>query len=168
MKKYLKFITESAKKELTEFNSKIFINKPTQNYFKTNIVFQVIFIDHVYEYESKPIIKDYGYTNISSTVVDIESENMIEFNRTNKGEEYFRYDNWHETYNIDEFNNIDFMTIQEFYNKYKSSYIRIYEALLDYLDKNLTEYHRARTNRLIDKLSIPEVKHIHQARKFNL
>jgi hypothetical protein len=161
----MKYIKKFEKtEELQEYKGKIYINKPSTNYFKSSIVFQVIFVDRVYSYTSKSHNNEY---DISSDVINIEGEDMIQFNR-NSNKEYFTYNNSTQTYNIDEFEMINFMTAQEFYNKYKSSYLRILEELLDYSEKKLTEYGRSKADRMINKLTIPDVEHIISSRKYNI
>jgi hypothetical protein len=160
--KYIKKF-EIKNNELQEYKFKIYINKPSTNYFKSSIVFQVIFVDTVYSYTSKA---EYA---ISIDVIDIQGKDMIQFNREND-KEYFTFplNGWDQTYNIDDFDRINFMTAQEFYDKYKSSYLRILEELLDYSEKKLTEYAKEKVDRIINKLTIPDVEYIIISRKYNI
>lgn len=162
--KYIKKFDNKNKVQLEEYKFKIYINKSSTNYFKSSIIFQIIFVDTVFIYTSKSRGNEY---DISSDVIDVVGEDMIQFNRSNN-KEYFTYDKWNQTYNIDDFERIHFMTAQEFYDKHKKSYLRILEELLDYSEKKLTEYSKEKVDRIINKLTIPETEHIIQSRKYNL
>jgi len=139
---------------------KLFIVFPSTEYFKSDIQFQIIFVDSV------------NIENIiGEDVYNIKSENVIQFNQyINSGEESLNYTIvWNDYYSKENFDDIKFMTVKEFYNKYESSYIRILDDILDELDtKRWSDKTRTKLNRILDKLIIPEVEHIINAKKFNI
>lgn len=123
---------------------KLFIRKPSTTYFRSNTLFKVFFIQDIS-----------GFGNY----IDVFGKE-IEF--TNN--EFFHYRDFEESFNDDDFNNTNFMTPTEFYNNYKESYIRIFQQLLDDSETNKLKPDDYR----IKQMTIPEVEHISNARKYNL
>jgi len=138
---------------LDEYSDKLFINIPSSVYFKSDIKFQIILVDKVYKSKS----------------YYISADNVIQFNEWQDGTESFNFVTWDQDYNEDDFERINFMTVEEFYHGYKSSFIRIISEILDRLDNlNLSDQYTKKLNKIVDRLTIHEVEPIIQARKYNL
>ena len=145
-----------------DYIGKLFIVFPSTTYFKSDTQFQIIFVDSINNIENVEVVEYH-----------IKGRDVIKFTQYN-GDEALTYDTvWDNYYSEDEFNKLKFMTVEEFYNTYESSYIRILEDILDVFDnklivKFLSIKKEDKLNRLLDRLTIPEVEHIINARKFNI
>ena len=150
--KHIKIFEEYNPIRLPEYNDKIFIDIPSSTYFKSDIKFNLIFVNSV----------------IKSKVYYVRSDAVVQFNEYRDGTENFSYIRWDQEYSEKEFDLINFMTAEEFYHKYKSSYIRILEEVLDKLDQGdkYTEQKLIQLNEISDRLTIPEVEHIIRSRKY--
>lgn len=137
---------------------KLYINIPSTTYFKSDIKFQLIFVDVVYKSDEHDF-----------DAYQIIGENAIQFNQWQDGRESFSFITWNKTYNEDDFEKIKFMTAEEFYHIYQSSYIRILEEVLDRISQNKgSDEYNNKLNEILERLTIPEVEHIISARKYNL
>ena len=160
----MKYLKKFENYELTGYEGKLFINIPSSVYFKSDIKFQIIFVDTII-----PVAK-----SIQENSVQIKGQDMIQFNQhSNTGEESYMYmTTWDQYYNEDDFKRIKFMTTEQFYKEYKPSYIRILDDLLDEIDKIDNKQKGSRRseklNKLVERLTIPEVDHIINSRKFNI
>jgi len=152
---FMKYLKTFEKYEYTGYEGMLFINIPSTNYFKSDIKFQIIFVD--------TIIPD---------TVKIKGQDTIQFNQSNGEECYVYMTTWDQYYNEDDFKRIKFMTTEQFYKEYKPSYIRILDDLLDEIDKIDNKQKGSRRseklNKLVERLTIPEVDHIINSRKFNI
>jgi len=151
----MRYLKKFENYELTGYEGKLFINTPSSVYFKSDIKFQIIFVD--------TIIGAYNHCTI-------KGQDVIQFNqRANDTEDYNYMTSWDQVYSEEDFKRINFMTAEEFYDEYKSSYLRILNELLDKLEdfRNGSLFNK-KLVRLIEKLTIPEVEHIVNIRKFNI
>jgi len=89
---------------------------------------------------------------------------LIEYCDNLDGINGFYYRDFEESFNDSNFNSTDFITVEEFYNRHKESYIRIFEQLLDDSESKKLSPDDYR----IKQMTIPEVEHISNARKYNL
>jgi len=136
----------------------LFINFPSEVYFKSDIKFQLVLVDSIYK---KIEEGDVTYR--------IKSDNSVQFSQYQNGRESFSYIIWDKLYYEDEFKKINLMHPKEFYRTYESSYIRIFETVLDRLEEdNFSSEHKEQLEEIVKRLSIPEVKYIVQQRKYNL
>ena len=152
----MKYLKKFENYDSTGYEGKLFINIPSYVYFKSDIKFQIVFVDSVI---------------FDEKVYNIKGDDVIQFQQYVNGDEAFNYNTrWDQIYAKFEFDKINFMTVEEFYKKYESSYIRILNDILDELDKNIkwTDWKIKKLNRILEKLTIPEVEHIIDARKFNI
>ena len=158
----MKYLKKFENYRDTGYEGKLFINIPSSNYFKSDIKFQIIFVDTIIP--GNPVYPE--------TLVQIKGQDMIQFNQhSNTGEENYVYmTTWDQFYDEDDFKRLKFMTVEEFYDEYKPSYIRILNDLLDEIDKltRIDSLRSKKLNKLLERLTIPEVDHIIQAKKFNL
>lgn len=141
-------------KLLPQYNGLVFIVIPSEKYFRSNIRFSLVFINEVIEFKGE---NENVFYDIISRAVFQRSEYY--------DRDHYDYTSWSKNYNEHEFNNCDFMTIQEFYNKYTENYIQILNISLDKIKENPDN---EIVNTVLDKISIPEVEHIIRARDFNI
>jgi hypothetical protein len=155
----MKYLKKFENYELTGYEGKLFINIPSSVYFKSDIKFQIIFVDTI---------------TGSHKHCDIKGQDVIQFNqRTNGTEDYNYMNSWEQFYSEEDFKKIKFMTVEEFYDEYNPSYIRILNDLLDEIEKigqnkQISSRRYEKLNRLLERLTIPEVEHIINIRKFNI
>lgn len=137
----------------------LYINFPSTKFFKSDIKFQLIFVDTISKFKDED--EDVFYK--------IKSDNSIKFSQYQTGTESFSYIEWEKTYYENEFKEIKFMQPKEFYRIYKSSYIRIFEDILDKLEENkYPSDYTAKIEEIKNRLTIPEVEYLIQTRKYNL
>ncbi len=151
----MKYLKKFENYEITGYEGKLFINIPSSNYFKSDIKFQIIFVD--------TITGSHKHCEIKGDV--------IQFNqRVNGTEDYNYMTSWDQLYSEDDFKRIKFMTAEEFYDEYKPSYIRILNDLLDEIEKvgKNGSVRYKKLNSLLERLTIPDVEHIINIRKFNI
>ena len=150
----MKYLKKFENYRATGYEGKLFINIPSSNYFKSDIKFQIIFVD--------TIIGSYNHYTV-------KGQDVIQFNQRVNVPDYYNYmTHWDQLYSEEDFKSIKFMTAEEFYEKYESSYIRILNDLLDEIDKVGFSRRYEKLNELLERLTIPDVLHIINTRKFNL
>jgi len=148
----MKYIKTYENKNLEEYSGMLYINIPSENYFRSSVRFQLVFVDSINQ-KSQYYIKGDAFQR-SEYTSGVENYSIID---------------WDQSYNEYEFKLIKFMTTKEFYTKYTDSFIKIINILLDKLtNKNLTDFATKRINDMLDRLTIPETEHIINANKFNL
>jgi hypothetical protein len=146
---------------LLEYPGKIFINVPSSIYFKSDVKYQVIFVDEVYRFEI--INNNKGTLSIQ---YDIKADNALWISHSQ--EAVIRYDRWNQSYSESSFERIKFMDAKEFYYEYEELFL----ILLNDAIKNLKEGKRVlrieNYEEILKRLTIPETEHIIQADKYNL
>jgi len=111
----MRYLKKFENYELTGYEGKLFINIPSSVYFKSDIKFQIIFVDTI---------------TGSHKHCTIKGQDVIEFNQSVNGKEDYNYmQPWDQIYSEDDFKRINFMTADEFYDEYESSYLRILNDL---------------------------------------
>jgi hypothetical protein len=159
--KYLKLFESLNDQPVKGYEGKILINKPSQNYFRSSINYQVIFVDHV--------LLKYSNERLSSEqplVYTVKSDYTIQIN----ADFSLTYTDWNQDYVSWEFDKLNFMTPKEFYEKHTESFIRLLEETIKESKNKLnkTDWFKKKINDIIDKLTIPETEHIISAEKYNL
>jgi hypothetical protein len=156
----MKYIKKFESHNFDDYKGKLFINIPSSKYFISDIKFQIIFVDIV------KIAKNIDYGD--DIHMSVKGQDMIQFNQYVSGEENLIYNNtWKHYYNENEFDKIKFMTVKEFYNEYKPTYIRILNDILDRLEMPIYMNDK-KLIRMLERLTIPEVEHIIYGKKFNI
>lgn len=144
---------------LPEYNDLVFIERPSEKYFKSSIRFTLVFVDKVYK-------EIYDKDNIG-VQYNIRADISFQRSEYSNGDSYV-INPLDKNYHEDDFKKIDFMTIEEFYNKYKSSFEKILEIVLDKLTLNLRANVKEQYEKILKKLTTPETEHIINSRKYNI
>ena len=156
--KYIKTYESLNDKLVKGYEGEILINKPSQQYFKSGINYQVIFVDHVFT-------KYLTDTSPETLVYNVKASDAIQIN----DDLSLTYTDWNQDYVSWEFDILDFMTPEEFYERHTESFIRLLEETIKESKNNLkTEWFKKKLSNIIDRLTIDETEHIVVAQKYNL
>jgi len=156
--KYIKTYESYQKFEFPTYKGKILINRPSQQYFRSSINYQIIFVDSVTSEQG-------GQQFSQSTTYTVQADNTIQIN----DDLSLTYTNWNQIYGTFDFENLDFMTPEEFYERHTESFIRLLEETIkESKNKLKTEWFKKKINEIIDRLTIAETEHIVNAEKYNV
>ena len=143
---------------LPEYDGLVYIDRPSETYFKSTIRFTLVFVNKVYKevYDG------------NSTQYRIEADTVFQRSEYSSGDNY-SVKSWDQNYAEFEFKKIKFMTIKEFYYLYTDTFLRILDIIFEKIDnKRINSEYKATFEQLLDKMSIPEIQHILNSRKYNL
>ena len=142
--KYIKTYESLNDKLVKGYEGEILINKPSQQYFKSGINYQVIFVDHVFT-------KYLTDTSPETLVYNVKASDAIQIN----DDLSLTYTDWNQDYVSWEFDT--------------ESFIRLLEETIKESKNNLkTEWFKKKLSNIIDRLTIDETEHIVVAQKYNL
>lgn len=145
---------------LPEYDGLVYIDRPSETYFKSSIRFTLVFVDKVY--------KEVYEGDFNSNQYRIEANVTFQRSEYSRGDSY-SVNKWDQSYAEDEFKRIKFMTPSDFYYLYKDTFLRILDIIFEKIDnKRINSEYKATFEQLLDKMSIPEIQHILNSRKYNL
>jgi hypothetical protein len=156
--KYLKTYESLNDMIVKGYEGKILINKPSGTYFRSSINYQIIFVDNVFtRYLNDTLPETLIYIVKADDVIQINDDLSL------------TYTDWDQRYALFEFEKLDFMTPEEFYERHTESFIRLLEETIKESKNNLkTEWFKKKISTIINKLTIDETEYIISAEKYNL